>query len=568
MNTSLLVGNEVFKLLSSTSFVNQWNRLATETPWFTHLQEAKFVIPWYNIYRTQYIPVLAIMKNNEGGIVAMMCLAFEKKKRILTHAGHDNCEYHGWLTKVGYEEEFLINVVQQVNYRYQLKNWNWRWVSPGLSLNTFKKIKVKGVYIGLEKRASLIWNLLDQEKLQKLRKSRSIKSKFNKLKRRGKLEFRIVTDEKETAGLLDIVKNQSDFRQEAINDSRPFHENPNKIEFSLARQRNNIVHVSGLWLDSRLIAFHLGIKEGKKVYLGTSSYDPSESKFSPGTLLMIRLAESLTDSGYEVFDLTPGTDSYKERFANSKQYLFRPTFYFSPTSKAIGRVKKFSIEFFYKFLHIFGLKISEVLYKINELQDFIRACQGIGLSGIVHNFIHEIYSKKELYIYHILESEEECSATNSSKVCAQNYEDLLLYVGTSPWQNRRELLKDAIHKFGKGESLFTTTQNDNLHWFGWFTITNKPVDIKGFSCEYIPENTERIMYDFFHEKKMDDDLFLQKVLDSCLMLEYHDIPFTILSFRKFSNSVLSKKFERFTHHKTITCIKLFGKKIRQSKFSH
>jgi CelD/BcsL family acetyltransferase involved in cellulose biosynthesis len=46
------------------------------------------------------------------------------------------------------------------------------------------------------------------------------------------------------------------------------------------------------------------------------------ARYSPGSVLIFQLASQLAGQGYKYFDLTPGDDAYKERFATAHDEAF------------------------------------------------------------------------------------------------------------------------------------------------------------------------------------------------------------------------------------------------------
>src|SRR5687767_11402528 len=54
----LLLGEEVFELLSDEAFQTGWDTLYQACPWATVFQSRAFVTTWYRIFQNEYLPVL------------------------------------------------------------------------------------------------------------------------------------------------------------------------------------------------------------------------------------------------------------------------------------------------------------------------------------------------------------------------------------------------------------------------------------------------------------------------------------------------------------------------------
>ncbi len=497
-STKLLIGDDALHILNEENFAESWQGLSTFTPGFTRLQEPEFVITWYSIYNNEYDPVVSILTDKTHSPAAIMCLAWEKKSHTLTHAGHKDAEYHGWLAKPEIESKFLNETIGLLMQQFNLKKWHWGWLPPGIKSNPFSDIQIPGVHIHIEQRNSLIWDLTHPKKLQRVRKNRSLKSKGNRLRRRGDLQFRVITCEQELADILDTVRYQCDFRLEALYDIRPFEDNPNKVTFEVSLLKfPGIKHASGLWLEKKLLAFHLGIADEKRVCLGLTSFDPTESKYSPGSLLLVELAAELTQQGFEIFDLTPGIDPYKERFANDQQVLYRPSFYFTSSTIIRARLKNLMFCSLKILSTVFGLKMHTIKNWRGRSWEINKKIKKHGLTKTFLPYLKGIYRKETKRVYRL--NSTKTALKNDSKITVHkdHYRDLLNYKKTEPWHTRRDLLKIANNRFGQGDALLSSTTKNKLNWFCWLKSPQNTISIPGYSKEFELPESAPILTDFY-----------------------------------------------------------------------
>ncbi len=556
--TTLLTGKEVFELIATPDFIQNWKELSDASPGFNRLQGPAYVSTWYKFYKSEYDPVFSVIFGENHKPLALMCLAWERSQRVLTHAGHDNAEYFGWLSVPELNTKFLIDTVQLVRKHFAIKTWKWRWLAPGISPAPFHHLASIKVFASVENRPSLIWNLNDPEKLSKLKKSSSNKSKIKRLQKKGELKFRVITDEEETIQLLETVKYQCDFRQEAINSIRPFADNPQKIAFNAALQKYpGTFHMSGLWVNDKLLAFHLGICDKKRVCLGTISFDPSESKHSPGTLLMIKLAEELTLQGFEIFDLTPGTDAYKERFANGQEDVFRPMLSISPLAKIKGRTKSGALEVARRILPVLKMDIQDIVTRKNNLTNLLRQFRQLGIFQLLHLFGKRIFDIHRLYVYRC-DFRSAPGFESHEPINLQQYSDLMSYKEQRPWLTRRDLLQYALSKFNDGETLYSVLQNDELTWLGWKSDSVNTIKVREFPRSIDLEENQFILYDFYYPNRLNRDQFFRNLEQSLKQLsEVDGLPIMILLNTRFKLSPQKANEWRIENCKELICIRFF-----------
>lgn len=70
---------------------------------------------------------------------------------------------------------------------------------------------------------------------------------------------------------------------------------------------------STLHAGDKLVAVHVGMRSSSELHYWFPAYDPEFAKYSPGTLLLLRLAETLAEQGVTSIDLGKGDSLYKQR---------------------------------------------------------------------------------------------------------------------------------------------------------------------------------------------------------------------------------------------------------------
>ncbi len=340
---SIVRGDDAWSLLQDDAFIDAWDLLARVDRKATLIQEYPFVRTWYEQYADAYVPLLCLGYDGENALVGLIPLAQSTSSGSLTHAGGGQAEYHGWIAAPQFDEDFLVASLVELYRQLPIDRWTWRWLPPGAPLGWIDSDKLRraGIYVTCMNQRAPLLDLSDAAKVKKITRNKSIKSKVNRYKRRGKFHLERIVSVARAEELLPVLREQCDFRQGAVNDATPFRSDRNKLPFFVQRMHYpEVNHFTVLWLEDKPIAFHFGACDDDRVLLGLTSYDPVESRNSPGTLLLTELITMLSEEGYRYYDLTPGENSYKDRFANRQEPVCMPTFVRSRVGKARLQTKE------------------------------------------------------------------------------------------------------------------------------------------------------------------------------------------------------------------------------------
>lgn len=517
----IITGVEVWTLLEDEFFLSSWLELAKKDRKVTVSQEPAFVIPWYKQYTSTYVPILCLAYDKKGALAGLMPLAKNINDDTFTHAGAGEAEYHGWIAHREIDEDFPAECLIRLKNTSNIKTWQWRWLAPRTPVKWFSSqlLTYEGIYVRLRTQASPLWDLGDKTKYEKILKNRALRSKVNRYKRKGPYYIERITDKERTRELIDILRIQFDFRREAVNNVRPFGDDPNKASFYIERQNypdNN--HFTVLWSDHRPIAFHFGACDHDTLYLGLSSYDPVESKNSPGTLLLIELGKMLFEAGYRYLDLTPGGDQYKERFANAYQKLVEPKFYFNKQEKIKDDI-----------IHRIKLIAKNILshvttdpHRIRHLAINLRVVKSLTPTKIFRRIIRLIYDNSTYLLYRLLTETVEISSVRDPEINVQKYADLLAFTESNPWATRQDLLLEALKRFSAGEKLYSIIKKGILVHYGWMTNGGEEHRFAEVDMTFNSPPGSIILYDFYTEPQFRRQGLYQRsmkqmILDACEM---------------------------------------------------
>jgi CelD/BcsL family acetyltransferase involved in cellulose biosynthesis len=79
--------------------------------------------------------------------------------------------------------------------------------------------------------------------------------------------------------------------------------------------------LSLLYAGDRLGAVHFGMRSGTVLHSWFSAYDRTLADYSPGIILLLRVAENAPSLGIDTIDLGKGMNEHKQRFMNSSTLL-------------------------------------------------------------------------------------------------------------------------------------------------------------------------------------------------------------------------------------------------------
>lgn len=74
--------------------------------------------------------------------------------------------------------------------------------------------------------------------------------------------------------------------------------------------------LSVLYAGDRMVAAHFGMRSATVWHYWFPAYDPAYAKYSPGVILLLKMAESAPAQGLKIIDLGCGEHSYKWRLMN------------------------------------------------------------------------------------------------------------------------------------------------------------------------------------------------------------------------------------------------------------
>ncbi|MBJ6118249.1 GNAT family N-acetyltransferase [Pontibacter sp. BT310] len=516
----LLVGQDVFSLLTNEEFKARWDILYSACSWATVFQSREFVTAWYNIYQKEYLPILVKTESN-GQLQGLLTLALKvlgtgvstdlRNKRVrIVGAGHFEAEYQAWLTADGDGFEFINNALSKVLEQYPKCDILLRYIPAQVPVewaSTNPQWKSRCI---IEPFRRPLMDLHDPDLSKMFRKS-EFRNKLNRLKKLGELQFEEITDLDTFIAILPELTVQFDFRQGAMFNKNRFKENPLKSEFLIALFQQNLLHVTLLRTEQQILAAIVALAGKDWVHLGgINIHSPLKaSYYSPGFVHFLMLGQRLSEAGYATFDLTPGGDSYKERLATTHDFVYELTVTNNPTY-FIKRGLRKSV---HNTLIRAGLRPMSVELSVIRKVYLLKAkLKVFKRKGLLRHLIENLPGKSKAKNYKVYQlSQENLGGKFSIEARRNSFKDLLDYSQGLSKQTRWEFLEDAMHRFEIGEQSFTWAEDGVMLACAWLSEAKTLIKSNILEVE-LPETAQVLQIFCFHQNgKAELECFIASV---------------------------------------------------------
>ena len=147
----------------------------------------------------------------------------------------------------------------------------------------------------------------------------NIKYQINRLKNLGKLDFKTAITNEDCIKVINFIIFNKSKQYTRTNAWNLFKINIHRDLF----ESNNLnikenIDLSYLMLNNEIIAAQSGYKYNKRYYYLFPAYKYEYRKFSPGKILLQKMIDKRKSELFNFFDLTIGSEDYKEKFSNYK----------------------------------------------------------------------------------------------------------------------------------------------------------------------------------------------------------------------------------------------------------
>lgn len=502
----LLIGKQVIEIFSQPRYKNDWNLLYNSCSWATAFQSWSFVFPWYSMFQDRFVPVVVVSTDQKGSLSGILPMAipvedFEQGSKVkIVGAGEYESEYQAWISSEFNSKAFIESALSVLIKKFPGSDIIFRFIpSPNL-LDWVEKSpgwKNKAIIQSFKRplmrtQSPTIGSVISIQ--------RQFKTKYNRLKKLGALSFERVTEIERFSVVLEELMVQFDFRQGAMFNKNQFRDNPMRKDFLLELFRQKILHVTVLLVNEKIIASLAAVSDRRWVHLqGLNTHSPFYSRYSPGILHFYLLGKSLVEEDHtEVFDLTPGGDHYKERWATDHDTVYTLTL----ASGRRYRIKR-SLK---KMIHGWLVKAGQrpmTVELLLEKKMYLLKKKGL------KSLIRPRSGSEELYQVNQLPNDVPSRIPTVNK---NSLNDLLDYEDSLGNLTRWEFMENAMIYLGEGKNVYTLSDGKKLLACVWETIT-LPKTTAGDLSPSLPEKSN-MLFNLYCHSNFSDNLveFLYSVI--------------------------------------------------------
>ena len=309
---------EAAKLLRDQNFRWQWLRLYKECPWATTAQSPAFVSSWYETYQEDYSPLVVCELSASNELVGFLPVALGRNGQAVL-PGARQAEYQGWLALPPNGTTFFKESLRVLSRETLIGTLLFRYLPPGAPVDGACVSSLPWICEVQTHRRPIVplGNAAGVAEYLREKTNKTLKNSWNRLKRSGNLYLEQIRETQELVPIFDQLIDWYDHRQAMAHGKRPFYDDKNKKTWHLYLLKEGVLHVTLLKAGPEVISAVFGLCDGKTCSLMMSMFAPEYARYSPIALHHLMLVERLHAEGYSALDLTPGQDSFKERFAGA-----------------------------------------------------------------------------------------------------------------------------------------------------------------------------------------------------------------------------------------------------------
>ncbi|MFN7926624.1 MAG: GNAT family N-acetyltransferase [Blastocatellia bacterium] len=540
-----------------------WDTLFQACPWATAFQSRAFATTWYEIYHERYEPLLVIATATDGTLTGLIPLALEKKSGALVWAGTHHAEYQAWLALPAQSNEFILAALQQLRATFPTQSLFFKYLPPDAPLDWLKAERLRDFQLELKAYQRPLLHIGDGSAIAASLKKKSNKSRLNRLRQVGEIRFEQITDPKAFATLFDEIIAYTDLRQGAVHDVLPFRADPLKKPFHLALlQHPDVVHITVMRVGDKVVAAHFGIRQRHEVTLWLFAHSPFLALHSPGKFHLLFLGELLAQQGITNFDLTPGGDPWKERFATEHDQVHTLRIVFSSGNNQLRKRKtQERLEAIAKRgFQVVGITPHQVRSLIGKLRRLKPA-------SIPQKLLRKVWEKTEFRVYVYAPSDVK-RLPRPQLMVRDDVRALIAFTPMTDYQTQQGFIERALHQLESDQHCYTLVENYCLIHYGWLGLRQQKARLSEVGQEYVfPEPDNAVLYDFFtHPQARGRGLYQQALYqilhDVAEMPDIKKIYIMVLADNAPSRHVIEKV--GFTYESSLFRQRRLGKTITWS----
>lgn len=493
MTIQFLRAKDAWVWLQDKAHGQRWDTLSQCCPWATSFQSRAFATTWYEVYAERYEPLLICAQAADGQLTGLLLLAIEKKSGELVWAGTHHAEYQVWLSRPKESDEFMLAALEHLRRAFPTQSLFCKYLPPATPLAWVKSARLRGSAVELLSSPRPLLQIGDGSVIAASLKKKSNKSRLNRLRQVGEIKFEQITDPVVLAAMFADISAYTDLRQGAVHDVLPFRLDPLKQPFHLALLRHpDLVHVTVMKVGEQVVAAHFGIRNSHDVTLWLFAHSPFFALHSPGKFHLLLLGEMLAKQGITTFDLTPGGDPWKERFATEHDQVHTLRVIFDSGN---NQLKKRKAQQRFEAIAKRGFQL--VGLSPHQVRSLIGKLRRVNPANIPKKLLRKVWDKTEFRVY-AYAPQEVWKLPRPQVMTRDDVRALLTFAPMADHQTQQGFFERALQQLETEQHCYTLVENDCLVHYGWLGLRQQKAKLSEVGQEFIfdePDNA--VLYDFF-----------------------------------------------------------------------
>jgi CelD/BcsL family acetyltransferase involved in cellulose biosynthesis len=475
MTLTILRGREARDRITDAVFQAQWTGLYEACPWATAFQSPSFVTTWHEAYKDQYAPLAVCEFSPTGDLIGLLSLATENNSGRVTLAGDQQAEYKAWLAVPSNGDTFIEQALKALGSETDIGVLSFKYLPPGTPTDWIARSRGMPWTCDLEQHPRPIIRVDDgtqvADYLRGKMSRKSTRNNWNRLKRLGNLRLEQLREERQLAAVFDQLIAYNDVRQGGMHGKFEFEGDLAKKPFHLALLKApDLLHVTILKAGEEIVSAQFGTTY-RGTYSGTMPmFSPFRAADSPMTVHLLMLVEQLHRDGYSVFDLTPGPDPFKDRFAAGQDSVYALSICFRQWIK--HKVKQASETVARRVLSSLHIAPRAALEHWKQLTHVPLGTWPSILARKLTPLVYKPWSSRRWRVY-MLEPKDAPAPEDSSPFCRDHLADLLAFRPTGPWQTRQGFVAESLRRIESGHHFYTRVENERLVHLSWLNENQK-----------------------------------------------------------------------------------------------
>jgi CelD/BcsL family acetyltransferase involved in cellulose biosynthesis/RimJ/RimL family protein N-acetyltransferase len=486
----VIKGADAKAFLQREDILASWLALWQECAHSTVFQHPDFILPWLETYAGRG-ELLVICDRIDDSLNGMALLWRPHGRSELRVAGTIHAEYQDFLARDDQYAAFFLNVIEKLTSAVPGHTLLLRYLTHPETHALVKILEARNYILSTEHHFRPIMDTADGSQFRSSLSKKSNKSRISRMSKLGPVAFRELTVEQSLDRFSDIAAN-TDFRQAATHEGKPFSDDPLKEVFHRAiLQKTDIAHSSALMVGDEIAAYQLALRSKNSLILWLVSHNPFFAQHSPGKFHILHLGEQLAKDKLAYYDLTPGGDGWKERFSNRHVAAWAVTIRLSPNAlkQTVARAKTGALTLLKSSVRKAGIR----KHHAHLVRSFISK---LSPGNILANLRARLWSDTTLIIYE-MNLPTDITNANAPDIRVNTVSDLLGFDSSQFHKDDTEFFASCMKRLENGEHVYSIARNNKLVHFGWMIYGQERGHMSevGQHLDY-PEKSV-ILYDFY-----------------------------------------------------------------------